>query len=141
MAAKKLYCIVDNDTGKIYPDTHLFVLNSVVKAGYALCAFAAKLVDSNISLYNVGELDFDFSDDEPMRVIGLPMHFVCSFDDFLNFIDSLSDDELDIDGFNRKSYLMHYNICKSNLIDNRQRFDLQNGVFVGEENEQSQLPK
>lgn len=137
MATKKLYCIVDNDTQKIYPDTHIFVLSSPVKAGYALCAFAAKLVDSNISLYDVGELDFDYSNNEPMRVLGLPMHFVCSFDDFLQFIDTLSDDELDVDGFNRKSYLMHYNICKSNLIENRQRFDLQNGINLGDKYEQS----
>ena len=56
---KKLYAIFDNSTDRIYPDTHLFALNSDVKAVYSMIVFAGKLNDTDISVKCVGVLSDD----------------------------------------------------------------------------------
>lgn len=108
--SKYVYCIKDNSTGELYPDTHLFVLDNPVKALYSLCVFAGKLNDTDISLCIVGS--FNSSN---LEIEKLPIEVVSSFDDVINCLGEFDENVLISAGFSRKTFIHHYNIVISNI--------------------------
>lgn len=108
MSNKKIYGIYDNETGTLYPDTHLFVLDNEVKAIYSLCVFAGKLNDTNISLRSIGEFDNE-------SITSTVVKEIVSFDKVPLFIKSFPENYLISAGFNYKSFIHHYNIIISNI--------------------------
>ncbi len=107
---KQIYGIIDNTTGSLYPDTHLFVLDNPVKAVYAFCVFAGKLNDTDISLCCIGDFNSD-----TLSVVHLSTETICNFDNVLNYLNSVDDNVIIAAGFNRKTFIHHYNIIISNI--------------------------
>lgn len=107
---KKLYAIFDNSTDRIYPDTHLFALNSDVKAVYSMIVFAGKLNDTDISVKCVGVM----SDDGIIKPFDEPV-CLCSFDNAIEYVKTYDENSMISAGFTHKTFLHHYNIIISNI--------------------------
>lgn len=107
---KKLYAIFDNSNDRIYPDTHLFALNSDVKAIYSMIVFAGKLNDTDISVKCVGTI----SDDGVIETFHEPL-YLCDFDNAIEYVKSYDDNKMIAAGFTHKTFLHHYNIVISNI--------------------------
>ena len=95
---------------KLYPDTHLFVLNNVVKAVYAMTVFAGKLNDDNICLVHLGSIDVDLNLDTSYS-----SSIVVTFDDVIDYLSTLQEDDFISSGISYKSFLNHYNIIISHI--------------------------
>lgn len=94
---------------RLYPDTHLFVMNNVVKAVYAMTVFAGKLNDDSICLVELGTLDDDLTLSNGIKQV------VTTFDGVVDFLSKLSDDTFVNSGISYKSFLNHYNVIISHI--------------------------
>ena len=96
---------------RLYPDTHLFVLNSTLKAAYAMTVFAGKLHDDNILLVYLGYLDDDlnfFHRQDRLEPI-------VTFNNIVDFLNGLSENDFVSAGISYKSFLNHYNVIISHI--------------------------
>lgn len=107
---KKIYAIFDDSTDEVYPDTHLFILNSEVKAIYSMIVFAGKLNDTEISIRCLGSIN----NHNHIKAYEQPEYITC-FDNAADDIKFYSDNDMVSAGFTYKSFLHHYNIIISNI--------------------------
>lgn len=122
---KKIYAIFDDSIGEVYPDTHLFILNSDVKAIYSMIVFAGKLNDTEISIRCLGIIN-----DKNVIIPYEEPEYICCFDNAVEYISSYSDNEMISAGFTHKSFIHHYNIIISNINNFRRS-------LIREDNERS----